>query len=321
MYSVNDREVNRQYVMSIEQIDLKNYEEVSVVGKGCYSVVTLQRDKRTGEFVALKTFTLVNEDERYEMDFMKEISILATSHHPCIIGFHGFSMEKDGDNMIFSYALDYMEKGCLDGILTDINMGIEYPDFGPTQRMIIILGIACAMRYLHFSAVKNGFVLHRDLKSGNVLLDDKYRPKLADFGFAKVIDDAGRPNTPKRGSWPWMAPEVMTSSNYGLEADVYSFGMLMYEIVTGMIPFTQYDRVADIYDAVVERKERPILPEPKLKIYDLITSCWDDDPEKRPNFMDLVPLLVTETFAIPGTDYNEYFEYAQSINAYDPFFE
>ncbi|OHT15172.1 hypothetical protein TRFO_14346 [Tritrichomonas foetus] len=303
--------------MSIKKFNNEDFEELSVLGHGSYSIVTLQKNKITGELVAIKTFTLTNDDERYEIDFMKEISILGTFNHPCIIGFHGFtSTEKDG-KFVISYALDYMEKGCLDDILTDLNLGVEYPDFGPTQRSIIVLGIACAMRYLHYSSIKNGNVIHRDLKSGNVLLDSEYKPKLADFGFAKVITE-GMLNTPKRGSWPWMAPEVMTSSEYGLKADVYSFAMLMYEVATGMMPFTQYDKMLDIYAAVVERKEKPILPEPRLMIYNLIEKCWNHDPDQRPDFIEIVPLLMTETFVLPGTDYNAYFEYAKQIQAFNP---
>lgn len=303
--------------MALKQLSPDDFEPVQYIGSGTYSTITLEKYKKTGELIALKTFTLVDEDERYESDFMKEIAILGTFHHPCIIKFHGFLSEERNGNLQLSYALDYMEKGCLDGILTDINNGMIFPNFGMTERSIIILGVACAMRYMHHYAIQNGSVLHRDLKSGNILLDKDYKPKLADFGFAKVIQNTEY-NTPKRGSWPWMAPEVMDSSHYGLKSDVYSFGMLIYEILTAKVPFDHYSTALEICNAVLKKKERPVLPEPRLKIYELIEQCWDQDPVKRPDFNDIVPLLLTETYLLPETDPKKYFQFATEINASYP---
>lgn len=303
--------------MSFIKYNQSDFEFIRFIGRGTYSAISLEKNKKTGELVAIKTFTLVNEDERYESDFMKEISILGTFHHPCIIKFHGFLSDEVNGNLQLSYVLDYMENGCLDDILMNIDAGIEFSGFGPTERSIIILGIACALRYMHYHAVKNGFVLHRDLKSGNILLDKDFKPKLADFGFAKVISSF-EPNTPRRGSYPWMAPEVMTSSNYGIKADVYSFGMLMYEVIIGKTPFGDYKSVNDIVNDVVKKNMRPTLPSPRLNIYDLIENCWKTKPEERPDFNSIVPMLATETYILPGTDFDRYIAFATEIKASDP---
>ena len=170
---------------------------------------------------------------------------------------------------------------------------------------------------MHYYAVKNGFVLHRDLKSGNILLDENFKPKLADFGFAKVINSY-EPNTPRRGSYPWMAPEVMTSSNYGVKADVYSFGMLMYEIVVGKTPFGDYKSGSAIVRDVVKKNARPTLPTPRLNIYELIESCWAKNPNERPDFNTIVPMLATETYILPGTDFDKYAKFVTEIMASNP---
>lgn len=303
--------------MSFVKLDKNDFEFIRFVGRGTYSIISLQKYKKTGEIFAVKKFVLGDEDERYESDFMKEISILGTFHHPCIIGFHGFLQDEVGGKLELSYVLDYMEKGCLDDLLMSIDAGIEFPDFGPTEKSIIILGIACALRYMHYYAIKNGFVLHRDIKSGNILLDENFRPKLADFGFAKVISSY-EPNTPRRGSYPWMAPEVMTSSKYGVKADVYSFGMLMYEIVVGKTPFGDFKSVADIVHAVTKKNARPPLPNPRLNIFELIEKCWSTNPDKRPDFNEIVPMLATETYILPGTDFDKYIEFASKIKASYP---
>jgi serine/threonine protein kinase len=216
--------------MALVQVNLDDYEEIRRIGTGTYASVSLCEHKQTHRQYAIKTFTLTREDERYEMDFMKEISILGTLNFPSIIKFYGFSAPESNNQIRLSYVLDIADNGSLDDFLSDLVLGIPHPEFGPTERMIIIVGIAGALDYMHRRAIQHGSVLHRDLKAGNVLLDGRLRPLLADFGFAKVVTGK-RPNTPRRGSWPWMAPEVMTSGDYGAKSDVYSFGMFMYVVV------------------------------------------------------------------------------------------
>lgn len=287
-----------------------DYEFIRELGRGTYSEVTLHKNKQTGELVAIKVFDLSRVDAVYEMDFMKEISILGTLKHPAIIKLYGFC--PPGLVTKLSYAFEFMEHGSLDDLLVEIQMGIPHPEFGPTERMISIYGVAFALRYMHHEAIKDGMVMHRDIKSGNVLLDKDWKPRLADFGFAKVITE-GMPNTPNRGSWPWMAPEVMLGQPYSTSADVYSFGMLIYELITNYPPFIMCLTAKDVIHAVTVKKERPLLPEPELPIYKVIRMCWDQNPSRRPTMIDVCQMLVTETMALPGSDMLRLFQYVSEM--------
>ena len=290
-------------------LDLNDYEFIKDIGKGAYCQVSLQRNKKTGELAAVKTYDLARLGQDYTMDFCAEFSMIGTLNYPSIIKLYGCHF---GENAVF-YALEYMENGSLDDLLTEMNLGIPHPDFGPTQRMIIIAGVACALRYMHHYAIEHGEVMHRDVKAGNVLLDKNYRPKLADFGFTKVIME-GIPNTPQRGSWPWMAPEVMRGDPYyNTKADVYSFGMFLYEVVTDMMPFVCCNTSKEVIERVTVKKERPFLPEPELPIYRIIRQCWMEDPKQRPDMKDICQMLLTETMALPGCDLVEYMQYVLSL--------
>jgi mitogen-activated protein kinase kinase kinase 9 len=300
--------------MEIPCLCFEDYEDLGLIGKGKYSDVTLAKHKATGEIVAIKTFTFRQVDERYEIDFMREISILGILKHPVIIKFYGFSApaEAETDELRWAYAIEYVENGSLDSILEQVQCGCDGIEFGPTERMICMLGVGAALDYMHSHAVKDGFVVHRDIKAGNVLLDKAMKPRLCDFGFAKVITDM-LPNTPNRGSWPWMAPEVMMGEKYGTKADVYSFGMLIFEIVVGMTPFVHMRTGKEIRTAVIERNERPLIPGPQLPIHAIIRRCWDRDPEKRPSIGDLLGLMLTQTIALEGCDMVRLLDYAQEI--------
>ena len=296
-------------------LDFNDYEYIRPLGKGSYSEVTLYRNKKTDELVAIKVFDLGRVDAVYEMDFMKEISILGTLKFPSIIKFFGFCPPGIGKKL--SYAFEYMEHGSLDDLLVDIQMGVPHPDFGPTERMMSIYGVAFALQYMHNDAIKDGMVMHRDIKAGNVLLDKDMKPRLADFGFAKVVTE-GMPNTPERGSWPWMAPEVMLGKPYSTAADVYSFGMFMYELVTDYTPFIGCLNSKEVIHAVTVKKERPFLPEPEKPIYRVIRMCWDENPKKRPTMIDVCQMIVTETMALPGSDLHRLMEYVGTLSAARP---
>lgn len=286
----------------INIFDLCDFEHIRDLGSGAYSKVSLEKNKKTGEIVAIKTFSRPNYDDRYEADFMKEISILGTIRHPCIISFYGFSAPVHEENLILSYAFEYMEGGSLSDLLDSCFIGSRPDNFGGTEKTIIAIGIASALRYLHDIAIHNGSIIHRDIKSSNVLLDANYRPKLSDFGFAKVIHEEEH-NTPRRGSYPWMAPEVMSSSTYGKSCDVYAFGMFLYELVSEHIPFVDAQTTDEIVHRVTEDKERPILPDHDKKICEIIQKCWDEDPHKRPSFDKIVGWLIGGLYSFDGTDY------------------
>ncbi|KAF2297704.1 hypothetical protein GH714_002355 [Hevea brasiliensis] len=147
------------------------------------------------------------------------------------------------------------------------------------KRLIAVaLDIARGMEYIHSQGV-----IHRDLKPENVLIDQEFHLKIADFGIAceeaycdSLADDPG--------TYRWMAPEMIKKKSYGRRVDVYSFGLILWEMVAGTIPYEDMNPIQAAF-AVVNKNLRPVIPRdcpPAMRA--LIEQCWCLHPEKGPSF-------------------------------------
>lgn len=123
-------------------------------------------------------------------------------------------------------VLEYCSNNCLWVLLQDHRITLKWD-----KRLKIAIGIVRGINYLHSFSVP---ILHRDLKSLNVLLDQFLVPKIADFGWTRLLAEK---MTAKVGTFQWMAPEVITGSTYTEKADVYSFGIILWEIVSRESPY------------------------------------------------------------------------------------
>ena len=142
--------------------------------------------------------------------------------------------------------------------------------------------IARGMNYLHTFPIP---VLHRDLKSLNILMDEGFRPKIADFGWTRKMAEK---MTGKIGTYQWMAPEVIKSQKYTEKADVFSFAIILWEIASREPPYRNVGGAQVSLD-VVNNDLRPQIPkstpEPFVK---LMKKCWDRLPDKRPSFKEII---------------------------------
>ena len=186
---------------------------------------------------------------------------------------------------------EFLSNRSLEDLLDVERNGISIPFWSDTLKLINIYGIASAMSFLHS---KN--ILHRDLKPGNILLDDFLFPKLADFGFSTFCSDKNdeKIQTGTIGTASFIAPEILKENKYSKSSDVYAFGMLVYEIMEKQFPFDGIQNILIEYKVSVEEKR----PEFKIqipKIYEnLIKSCWNQDPNKRPSFDEILHDLKNE---------------------------
>lgn len=207
--------------------------------------------------------------------FKTEVAILSSLHHPNILQYIA-SSEKPPVYLILT---EFMSKG-------DLRMFLDKqkPYSLSTKTILrLALDISRGMEYLHSQGI-----VHGDLKSSNLLLNDDMHVKVADFGTSRLETQCRGEHI---GTYRWMAPEMIKGKRYTRKVDVYSFGMVLWELATSLLPFRELNPVQAAF-AVSEKEERPLLPENcHPGIAQLIARCWATNSSKRPEFSEIVRVL------------------------------
>ncbi|CAJ2648632.1 unnamed protein product [Trifolium pratense] len=235
------------------------------------------------ESVAVKIIRAPDDDEngdltaKLENQFIREVTLLSRLHHRNVIKFIAASRNPP----VHCIITEYLSEGSLRAFLHKL----EHKTISLEKLIAFALDIARGMAYIHSQGV-----IHRDLKPENVLIDEDFHLKLADFGIAceesicdLLADDPG--------TYRWMAPEMIKRKSYGRKVDVYSFGLILWEMLTGTIPYEDMNPIQAAF-AVVNKKLRPIIPPdcpPAMRA--LIEQCWSLQPDKRPDFWQIVKVL------------------------------
>jgi len=254
-----------------------------VLGEGSFGSVSAGEFRSTP--VAIKTLkqTIFATQQQWD-EFMNEVKHLREARHPNIILFMGVTMSPPCivtelmDTSLFSVL--HQERRVL----------------SPKQQLTVALGIARGLASLHAQPVP---IVHRDVKSLNVLLSfspDRERKeilavKICDLGMVKlkqnpaILESTGTPL--------WMAPEVLQDQPYDEQADVYSFGCVLFELLTGTVPFGGGNiSKAELAARVGQRGERPVLPHGLSKPFkDVLVSCWQHHPRARMTMKQVVAAL------------------------------
>ena len=209
-----------------------------------------------------------------KQDFIHEMRTLSKLRHPCITTVMGSVIDQRDEPML---VMEYMENGSLYDLLHNETIAIDGEFIAP-----IIKDIARGARFLHAADPK---VIHGDLKAANVLVDGRFRAKIADFGLSAKKKYLGASGTPY-----WMAPELLRrESTNTAESDVYSFGIILYELYSRKDPYDG-EYPASVLDGIVDKKinKRPHVPEGcPAKIAEIYQECIDGLPEKRPTFEEI----------------------------------
>ncbi|TVU39498.1 hypothetical protein EJB05_12921 [Eragrostis curvula] len=274
-----------EYLQIIKNEDL---EELRELGSGTFG--TVYHGKWRGSDVAIKRikkscFTgRSSELERLAHEFWREAEILSKLHHPNVVAFYG--VVKDGPGGTLATVTEFMVNGSLRHVLQRKDKYLDR-----RKRLIIAMDAAFGLEYLHS---KN--IVHFDLKCDNLLvnLKDQSRPicKVGDFGLSKI-----KRNTlvsgGVRGTLPWMAPELLNGSSNKVseKVDVFSFGIVMWEILTGEEPYANMHYGA-IIGGIVNNTLRPPVPascDPEWRR--LMEQCWAPDPAQRPAFTEIAGRL------------------------------
>ncbi|KAJ1405448.1 Serine-threonine/tyrosine-protein kinase, catalytic domain [Sesbania bispinosa] len=235
------------------------------------------------EPVAVKIIRVPDDDEngtlaaRLEKQFIREVTLLSRLHHQNVIKFVAACRKP----LVYCVITEYLSEGSLRAYLHKL----ERKTISLQKLIAFALDIARGMEYIHSQGV-----IHRDLKPENVLINGDFRLKIADFGIAceeaycdLLADDPG--------TYRWMAPEMIKRKSYGRKVDVYSFGLILWEMVAGTIPYEDMTPIQAAF-AVVNKNSRPVIPSncpPAMRA--LIEQCWSLHPDKRPEFWQVVKVL------------------------------
>lgn len=272
-YSYSSNAGSRNYNQNI------NFSEIQLgrmIGEGAFGKV--HEGKWRGKSVAVKL--LICQDLRSDIlhEFQSEVEIMSVLRHPNICRLLGACMDPPHRALV----VELLQRGSLWGVLRTNRRIIDF-----NMRCKFLYDTAKGMSYLHHFERP---ILHRDLKSPNLLVDKNYNIKISDFGLARVKAHV-QTMTGNCGTVQWMAPEVLSNQKYTEKADVFSFGIVAWEVFTGECP---YDGMAQIQVAlnVLNRNHRPAIPRDCPQFFGrLMKACWNRQPDLRPSFPHIVDAL------------------------------
>lgn len=252
------------------------FEILAKLGEGSYGAVYKAIDKRDGQTVAIKVLQTESEDDTSELQ--KEINILRECHSPYIVSYKG-TYKKDDNIWI---AMEY----CGAGSVCDL-MAICEKTLDEAQIAVIIRMSLEGLKYLHSRNPKP--IIHRDIKSGNILLNHEGDCKLADFGVSAELTNTMNKRKTVIGTPYWMAPEVLQSAEYDGKADIWSLAITAIELAIGEPPHSEIHPMRAIF--LIPAAPPPTLPDPQnwsKEFNDFLKVCLVKDPSLRPSAAHLL---------------------------------
>ncbi|XP_024978077.1 probable receptor-like protein kinase At2g23200 [Cynara cardunculus var. scolymus] len=269
-----------------------NFDENLRIGKGGFGTV-YKGTLPNGEIVAVKRGQTGHGQGRLE--FVTEITVFAKIQHLHLVSLIGYCDEKS--EMILVY--EFMERGTLQDHLYNTNE--DQPKLSWNKRLEVCIGAAQGLHYLHTGLV--GGIIHRDVKSTNILLDKQYVAKVADFGISRLGNKDQTDFSEIKGSFGYLDPEYFKCGKLTQKSDVYSFGVVLLEVLCARLaldhklPQNEMNLVEwaikQINDGNVEKITDPFLagtinPTSLTKFLATVRRCLEDTGDERPNMVDVL---------------------------------
>ena len=268
-----------------------NFNKNRILGQGGQGTV-YKSMLNDGKIVAVKKSKIIDENQLEQ--FINEIVILSQINHRNVVGILGCCLETEVPLLVY----EFISNGTLFQLIHDQNS--EFP-LSWEMRLRIALEVSGALSYLHSACSIP--IYHRDIKSTNILLDDKYKAKVSDFGTSRSISiDQTHLTTIVQGTFGYLDPEYFQSSQFTEKSDVYSFGVVLVELLTGQKPISstrspeekslathfilslQESRLFDILDARVVKEGRK---EDIMTFAKLAGRCLNLNGRKRPTMKEV----------------------------------
>lgn len=276
-----------------------NFRADSFLGEGGFGKVYKGWLENSKQVVAIKQLDL--DGLQGNREFLVEVLMLSLLHHPNLVNLIGYCA--DGDQRLLVY--EYMQLGSLDDHLLDLSPDKDRLSWN--TRMKIAAGAAKGIEYLHVKASPP--VIFRDLKCSNILLGEGYHPKLSDFGLAKLapVGDNTHVSTRVMGTYGYCAPEYAMTGQLTVKSDIYSFGVVLLEIISGRRAIDNSRRageqnlVAWARPLFKDRRKFSQMVDPMLHgeypvrgLYQALAvaaMCVQEQPSMRPLMSDVVTAL------------------------------
>ncbi|PKA51661.1 putative LRR receptor-like serine/threonine-protein kinase [Apostasia shenzhenica] len=287
------------------QVATNNFSSKNILGQGGFGVV-YKGHLRNGTFVAVKR--LKDPDVTGEVQFQTEVEMIGLALHRNLLRLYGFCMTSNERLLVYPY----MPNGSVADRLRDRCHG--KPSLDWNKRMCIAIGAARGLLYLHEQC--NPKIIHRDVKAANILLDESFEAVVGDFGLAKLLDRReSHVTTTVRGTVGHIAPEYLSTGQSSEKTDVFGFGVLLLELITGQKPLGSgngqaqkggiLDRVTYIYiidmfnvrelyeqkrlHKMVDRELNGSFNATELKnAVEIILLCIQSNPSLRPKMGEIV---------------------------------
>ncbi|XP_015083358.1 putative proline-rich receptor-like protein kinase PERK11 isoform X1 [Solanum pennellii] len=253
------------------------WEDISLkeeIGRGSYGVV--YHGIWNASDVAVKVYFGNQCSEETLLDYKKEVEIMKRLRHPNVLLFMGavYSQEKS------AIITEFLPRGSLFKTLHGNNHLLDF-----RRRLRMALDVARGMNYLHRW---NPPIVHRDLKSSNLLVDKSWTVKVGDFGLSRFKDSTFLTTKSGRGTPQWMAPEVLRNEPSTEKSDVFSFGVILWELMTESIPWNNLNSL-QVVGVVGFMDRRLEIPEHlDTRVSTIILDCWQSNPAVRPSFQDII---------------------------------
>ncbi|XP_059661324.1 leucine-rich repeat receptor-like serine/threonine-protein kinase At1g17230 [Cornus florida] len=282
-----------------------NFSECAVIGKGACGTV-YKAMMGDGMVIAVKKLKSRGEGGSVDSSFQAEISTLGKIRHRNIVKLYGFCYHQDSNLLLY----EFMSKGSLGEQLHGTGQTCPL-DWNARYR--IALGAAEGLCYLHYDCKPQ--IIHRDIKSNNILLDEMLQAHVGDFGLAKLVDfPYSKSMSAVAGSYGYIAPEYAYTMKVTEKCDIYSFGVVLLELITGRSPVQPLDQGGDLV-TWVRRSIHDVVP--TSKIYDkrldlsskrtieemflvlkIAVFCTSTSPLNRPTMREVIAMLIDAREAV-----------------------
>ncbi|KAL6145730.1 hypothetical protein ACLB2K_056415 [Fragaria x ananassa] len=270
---------NKELTFDVDDLDIPWSELALKERIGAGSFGTVHRADWHGSDVAVKI--LMEQEfhaERFK-EFLREVTIMKRLRHPNIVLFMGAVTKPPN----LSIVTEYLSRGSLYRLLHKPG-----PVLDERRRLNMAHDVAKGMNYLHR---RNPPIVHRDLKSPNLLVDKKYTVKVCDFGLSRLKANTFLSSKSAAGTPEWMAPEVLRDEPSNEKSDVYSFGVILWELATLQQPWGNLNP-AQVVAAVGFKNKRLEIPRDlNPQVASIIEACWANEPWKRPSFASIMESL------------------------------